>query len=1127
MQRVGTIVHFSPSDLNHFLECEHLIQLERTRNGREARVPDAHADLLFRKGLEHEHAWLERLRRQRKSITVIDAPAGDRDWQRDAERTLAAMRAGADVIYQGVLADEEWHGVSDFLVRVDTPSPVLGAWSYEAWDTKLARHSKPYFILQLCFYTERLAALQGVEPLSMHVILGTGEPQSFRYHDFAAYYRTVRRRFLAAAREGRPTSPYPVSYCALCHHGPACQAEWERDDHLSLVASIRRDQVDKLNAAGVRTVAQLAAFDIASHAALDIGIAEPTLRRLQQQAQLQTFHRQTGTHKYEVLPAAPEHGFRLLPRPSNGDIFFDMEGYPYFEASGGLEYLFGATTVDTGVPVFHAFHASTRAEEKIAFEQFVDFVGHRLKQWPDLHVYHYAAYEPSALKRLMCEHATREEAVDDLLRRDVFVDLYQVVRQSVRISHPSYSIKKVRTFFMAGAGQGAVSDGADSILQFANWLETGDPRLLDEITRYNEEDCLSTLALRDWLLDRRADLERTTRVELPWFTSSDGEVSEQRLEEDASTAARVDRLQALGAPGATLLAHLLGYHRRDAKPEWWACFDRRDKSIDQLLDDVESVAYVEAAGEPVPEDRPRSRSFVQTVTFPVQETKLRPESKVRDPFTDTPAGEVVAINAAAGWLKLLRGPSLAARPVPRALVPDKPIDSAQQRRALARLADAMLEQAEKVGRRFAASRALLERTRPRIRDLASGAHIQTLDLERQKALVRDLDSSYLFIQGPPGSGKTYTGARLIVSLLAARKRVGVAATSHKAIHNLLKEVEAVAQEEGIAFRGLKKCTSAEDSVFAGRFVTSTTENEECETSDADLIAGTSWLFARERMEERVDYLFVDEAGQMSLADALAISTAAKNVVLLGDPQQLPHVTQGTHPEDSGCSVLEHLLQREATVAVDRGLFLARSWRMHPDICRFVSELAYDGRLVSAPGCERQSISSAGMHGAGLRYIAVDHRNNAQQSPEEAAAIADEVRRLLGAGSFTDRNGCTRVLTPADILVVAPYNMQVRCLQAVMPAGVDVGTVDKFQGRQAPIVFFSMASSAGEDVPRGLEFLFNRNRFNVAISRARALAVVVCNPRLLEARCRTVEQMRLVNALCRFVDTAADVRGGRR
>jgi uncharacterized protein len=272
------------------------------------------------------------------------------------------------------------------------------------------------------------------------------------------------------------------------------------------------------------------------------------------------------------------------------------------------------------------------------------------------------------------------------------------------------------------------------------------------------------------------------------------------------------------------------------------------------------------------------------------------------------------------------------------------------------------------------------------------------------------------------------------------------------------------------------------------------------------------------MEGKFDYLFIDEAGQVSLADAIAMSPCARNLVLLGDPQQLPHVTQGLHSGGAGVSVLDHLLEDNATVPPDRGLFLEETWRMHPDVCAFISELAYDGRLRSQADCARQRIDSDGLSGTGLRYHPVNHTGNSQQSQEETDVIVSEVQRLLATGTFTDRTG-TRRLTPADVLVVAPYNMQVRCLLNALPAGVEAGTVDKFQGRQAPVVFFSMATSSGDEIPRGLDFLFSRNRLNVAISRAKALAMLVCSPRLLETRCRTVEQMRLVNGLCALVEKA--------
>jgi predicted RecB family nuclease len=1125
MQRIDDRLVFSPSDLNHFLECWHLIQLERQRDPHAPRAPrDAHADLLAEKGAEHELAWLNRFRADGKAIVTIESAGRDRDWAADAECTARAMRAGADVIYQAVFADEQWHGVSDFLVRVERPSS-LGQWSYEAWDTKLARHTKPYFVLQLCFYTEQLERIQGVVPEGMVVVLGTGEHDRLLYRDFDAYYRSVRRRFVEAASADRVSYPYPVAHCSMCEYEADCEHRWVEDDHLSGVAGIRRDQVQRLNEAGIRTSEELSTIDTTKR----IGIGASTLEKLRHQAALQTGHRNTGVHRYDLLPVDERTGFRLLPAPSPGDVFFDMEGDPYFAPERGLEYLFGFMTIDGARPAFRAFQALARAEEKVAFEEFIDFLCARLAQWPDLHVYHYAAYETSALKRLMAEHATREDELDDLLRREVFVDLYQVVRQSIRISHPSYSIKKVRTFFMEGAGQGAVTEGGDSILEFERWRRTGDPAILQAITDYNEEDCLSTLKLRDWLIEQKAEAERTSGVAVPWKTTKPYEETEKRAEEDALTARRREQLQALGTPEAALLADLLNYHRREAKPEYWAYFDRQKKSLDDLIDDTEAIAYLRPVEGVEPEKV--KKSLVYTLEFPDQEFKLGPGQTVEDPFRQAPAGTIEWLDSAARRLGLKRGLKRSEEPLPSAIVCGSPLDNSAQRRAIGRVADLAVRSGGSAGppERYAAILDVLAAVPPRVIGPAPGSLLpatgyqlparQTLDLAEQKSLVASLDDSYLFIQGPPGSGKTWTGARLIVSLIAAGKRVGVAANSHKAINNLLAEVESVARDEKVTFKGLKKC-SDDDDQLRGTLIVDTEKNEDCEAGDADLVAGTSWLFSREAMDGQLDYLFIDEAGQVSLADAVAMGTAARNVVLLGDPQQLPQVRQGIHPGESGCSVLEHLLAGRATVPEDRGVFLDQTWRLHPDICAFISQLSYDGRLRSAEGRDRQRITSSGLDGAGLRFMPVEHAGNAQASVEEANAVATAIRSLLDAGTFTDVDGQVRPLTVKDILVVAPYNMQVRCLREAVPPGIEVGTVDKFQGREAPVVFFSMASSSGEDVPRGLEFLLSRNRFNVAISRAKALAVLMCSPHLLDVPCRKLGQMRLVNSLCRFAEAAA-------
>jgi uncharacterized protein len=487
-------------------------------------------------------------------------------------------------------------------------------------------------------------------------------------------------------------------------------------------------------------------------------------------------------------------------------------------------------------------------------------------------------------------------------------------------------------------------------------------------------------------------------------------------------------------------------------------------------------------------------------TFPPQQHHLSAGNSVYDPATGRWAGKIETLDEEAGTLRLRRGPNLEDVPLPTALIPGGPVPTLVQQQALRRLARSVL----------AGDDAQLAAKSILVREPFAVPLVQD-DLAAAKELVASLDGRHLVIQGPPGSGKTYTAARLIAHLIDLGQRVGVTSTSHKAIHNLIAEVE----KTGVTFRGLKKGDTYEsDSVG--------TSVNQAEFSDPDddvvLLAGTSWLFAREDMQGVVDTLFVDEAGQVSLADALAVGTCARNVVLLGDPQQLSQVSQGIHPEGAAVSVLEHLLGGEDTVPADRGLFLSRTWRMHPDVCDFISETSYEGRLHAVPETERQRIDSPGLSGTGLRWLPVEHEGNRGSSAEEADRIAAELELLIG-GTFVDRGGVEHRIGWDNVLVVTPYNAQVRALSARLDKRARIGTVDKFQGQEAPVVFFSMATSSGDDLPRNLEFLFSRNRLNVAISRAQSLAVLVASPKLLEIRCRTIEQMRMVNALCRFVEEA--------
>jgi predicted RecB family nuclease len=1118
---------FSASDLVNFLGCRHATYLDLRNLTDEVVISehDAATVLIFEKGIEHEKRYLAALKA--RALSVVEITAEGFDVPERAALTREAMRAGAEVIYQAALVVPPWLGIADFLERIEEGSN-LGGWSYLAVDTKLPRRAKPEHVIQLTTYSKLIGSEQGRTPTEMHVELGNGERVSFRVSDFAHYHSIAQRRLETFANRPPEISiGEPCGHCRICRWSDHCQAGWKATDHLTLVARITRHQIRRMWDAGISTVRTLAVLSAGSRVP---GIHLDTFDRLRHQATLQTARRDTGANYVETLALISGKGFARLPRPHAGDIFFDMEGAQFFEG-GSLEYLFGFITVDDGEPRFTAYWAHDRRAEKLAFESAMDFITARLEKHPDAFLYHYASYEETALKRLAMVHGTREAQVDDLLRHRKLVDVYKVVREGVRISEPAYSLKNVEVFFN-GDRSGEVKTALDSMIVYDQWQQTGDQALLDQIGAYNKVDCRSLMACRDWLLSLRPS-------EVSWFgtvdpadadlTGIDPAKAAKRKEAEERSAALVKALLE-GAPEADrewreLAGQLVDFHKREAKPEWWAMFNRQDMTEEELIDDAECIGGLE-----LDHDRPpfqEKRSIVHSYRFPAQDFKIGLGCDVLIADTLASRGEIVMLDEDAFEISLKRGKNREPLPHRFSLIPKGPLGDQVLRTAIARYIDAVVKGDED---QYAALTGILRRDYPRFQGL-TGLGDDPDEVTRAIRAIGCLDHSHLLIQGPPGGGKTYTASHAIVEMLARGKRVGVSSHSHKAIKNLLKEVEKVAAGRKLPFRGVKK-SSYEGQCLNGTIIEDTLDPDYAIGSGHDLIAGTAWLFAREELDQQLDYLFVDEAGQVSLANMIAMGVSAKNVILVGDQMQLSQPLQGSHPGRSGLSALEHLLDGAATVPRERGIFLSKTRRMHSDLCRFVSDAFYDGRLMAEAGNERQCLvldpnADPALAPTGLRFISVEHEGCSQKSEPEADRVCQLYHSLLGQ-RWTDRERQVRPIGVDDILVVSPYNMQVNLLRSRLPEGACVGTVDRFQGQEAAVVLISMATSSDDDLPRQIGFLYSRNRLNVAISRARCLAVIVASPRLLETSCSTIEQLRLVNTLCwtkNFADSLLVKRRG--
>jgi uncharacterized protein len=1136
MKKLSHDIQLSASDLVGHLNCGRLTALDlQVANNQLAKphVWDQAIEILRERGFRHEKAFVDHLKAAALSYQKID---GVDITDSSVVATSDAMKNGVEVIIQGALRSGRWSGRADVLRRVNEPSD-FGDWSYEVIDTKLARETKAGTVLQLCLYSDLLAETQGCQPEYAYVVppWTEFEPERFRMADYLAYFRKAKLALELATTDagGPPPYPDPNTHCDICRWFDSCEKRRRDDDHLSFVAGITGNQITELREHDINTLQALAEMPLPMPWKPERGAIQ-SFQKVREQARLQAEARADTRMKFELLSVQPDSGLCALPEPSEGDVFFDLEGDP-FVGEHGLEFLFGYhCRNEDGSAAYVGEWALDRRQEKEAFERFVDFVSDRRTKYPSLHIYHFAPYEPAALKRLMGRYATREGQVDTLLRGLVFVDLFSVVRNTIRASVESYSIKRLEQFY-GYERQVNLKDANLALTVVHAALELNDsPSIsteeVDAVTRYNADDCASTEALRNWLEELRRELINEGQ-DIPRPEPGREEASEELSERQRLINDLVERLSA-DVPvdpqerdniqqARWLLANLLDWHRREEKAGWWEYFRLHELTPDELMDEKAAVAGLSLIGEvPGAGGLPTHR-----YSFPQQDSDVLPGKTLHQPG-GAKWGTVVEVSATARTIDVKKTRATADVHAEAVFAHDM-IPGTEQAECLLRIGQHIADVGFGNDNRYWAAQDLLSLSPPNLK----GKTIQEPNeptLDAGIRIARTMDGGVLPIQGPPGTGKSYTGARMICQFVADGKKVGIVANSHKVIRNLIDKVIEASDELGVAVRCIQKPEGGQKEgdtdclIFArnNKDVFTALSNGSCQ-----IAGGTSFLWAREEAEDVLDVLFVDEAAQMSLANVVAVSHAAKRLVLLGDPQQLDQPTQGTHPDGTGVSSLQHILGDNQTIEPEQGLFLGVTWRMHPSICEFDSEMFYDSKLRSVEGCKDQTIISSGpISGSGLRYLPVSHSGNTNVSAEEADEISDLVAHIIGSGAnWIGLHGVKRPLTLEDILIITPYNAQVLEIRRRLPLA-KVGTVDKFQGQEAPIAIYSMATSSAAEAPRGMEFLYSSNRFNVAISRAKCLAILICSPAILDADCKTPRQMQLANAFCRYIEVADDISG---
>ncbi|MDB9795885.1 TM0106 family RecB-like putative nuclease [Pelagibacteraceae bacterium] len=1055
------------------------------------------------------------------------------------EKTKDAIKKGYDLIHKASFEYKGWVGEIDFLIKDKNQKTKNGKWKYEVYDTKLSSTPQTDHITQISLYSEWVATQQDNElPDFMYLILGIKnrekkinilkideEVKKYKTLDYQLYFQNNNINYIKFLESDKKSiAPERCSFCAMCEWTHVCDKIWLKKDHLNQIAKIRKDQIIKIKDHGIETLSEFVKLKTTEKIKdLHSRIFTKHLR----QAELLIELKKTNIPQFKVLPLEAERGFNKMPNASEHDLFFDIEGLDKIlnpeeseQDKQALEYLFGIYDHDNKKEPYRYFWAHNQNEEKEKFVELLEFISEHLKKYPDSHIYHFNHYEKTALTKLMSKHDTHLEQVNDLLRYGKLVDLHTVVNQGMQVSEREYSLKNLEKFYQYKR-KGEIKKASDSTDKYLDWIETGEENLLDEIKLYNREDCESTYFLREWLRKKKPKDSLYAIKKEPKQKKVNWEKENEELKKLIEKNCRDEQIK-------QILKDVLGFHKREEMIYWQSIFNRAaQKNDEDLIDDAKCIGFMEKINQGQGKDGKGKVINIFTYKFLKQDFKVQEKDSVinaTDGNLDTYAvGKVLSIDESKKDENIIEISSTKDLPEILSIAKGDFYDHNKIIDAIRRFVASAITGEKK----YKATYEILKKSYPKIKNIKEGEVIikEGDFLKESFKTVESMENSYLYFQGPPGVGKTHTAAYIIIELIKKSKKIGITANSHKVIFNLLTKIEELAKDN-VSFEGYHKCGSTSDKRFAdGKFIKNISDSKKMdmmfESMNANLFSGTAWCFSREVCDEKLDYIFVDEAGQLTTADVLAISLSAKNVVIIGDQMQLSSPISAVHPGESGKSLPDFLLEDKDTISSDKGIFIDKSRRLHPKLRQFISENFYDERLKNHDFTEKRKIIFQNkkdlLPETGIVMVDADHKEVCRQKSEEEGKLVKSFYNKLFGSTFLDEFNTKKIMNEDDILIVAPYNVQVNYLKSILPKGARVGTIDKFQGQQAPATIISMTTSDPESLPRNVDFFFSRNRLNVAVSRSQCLTIVIMNKKILDIKCNKVEHIRLVNTFMKLLD----------
>ncbi len=1136
--------------------------------------------LLFESGHNHEQLLIKDLKNDGKKVKQLSGQMNAESF----EETLNAVHDGKyDFIHQASLQNNNLRGSADLLQRIDKPSK-LGDWSYIPIECKLSSHPKPIYLVQACAYCELLEPILGYLPENFKLYLGgkkfEKEPNGYRLDDFWMWYKNLRDRYQKFIEHFDESQQPEYSPGDHGHWSSFIDEELKNKRDLILVAGMRQSQRNKLIYSGISTIDELAK---ASKNQIINQMDEKIFVKLKEQAAIQVRPSQSdGRPAYEIKGKdEQEKGLSMLPKCDEGDIWFDMEGFPNPVTGEKLEYLFGACYFlkkDQKLERrFKAWWAHDLGQEKLAFDEFIKWVQKRRIDYPNLHVYHYASYEKTALGRLATTHGIHKTTWDQWLREELFIDLFPIVRNGLLLGAESYSIKQVEKLYLDNLRHEEINTAADSVIQYAEWQKSNEPKRtgrsiakskkLKDLEEYNKKDCESTQELHEFLIKHKSSLKIPDRPN-KWGKSKEEDIK-NIFEKDLEVLAKTMQKEipnplkdplAEGSYGLSykhqqLLSDLIDFHEREAKIEWWEFFDRIEgQTFSERYEDTEVIANAEKIGEKIIK---RSQGHIYSFS-PEQPLKLSTKPGIKMHFVlseslkkgdkfiqknvmekldknndkknldlegefDTNNSANIILKVSAYKKKALENIGISALPEYCDLIPLPKQIYKRMLPDLVRQAKSWVEKNKKLPKSIV--HLLEKKAIPELIEINKKIKADPVETASLMAdFLSATDGVTLSLQGPPGTGKTTVTGELIAKLVGKNQKVIVSSQTHEAINNLLKSVQRKIESYSTNSFVVKLSsgTSEKNDQLSLSGTKVHTLRESDLNNEPNVIGATVFSLVKERFGGKpYDLLVIDEAGQVSLSNLLFMSHCARNILLVGDQNQLSQPNRAKHPGDSSLSCLDYLMGEEKVVSADRGVFLATSWRMPPVLTSVVSKLFYEGELKSCISKSENKILWEGLQ-QGLYFEEVEHYSNASDSIEEIDRIEELVNKLMGCPyQIVQKNDeglsvFKGIIGPDEILITAPYNLQVNKLEDRLSGKARIGTVDRFQGQEAPISIHSLTASDSDNAPRGIGFILDPDRLNVAISRAQCLSIVVGSPNLVVGTTNSVEEVQQLNRLCQIM-----------